>query len=97
MNPIMIIPFILTPMLRVILAYFSMSTGIVPLTNGANIPWTTPPIISKFLVSGWWGALLNIVQIVLSMLINLPFLKTADNSAFEIEKLNEGLESKNNQ
>ena len=31
------------------------------------------------------------VQIVLSMRINLPFLKTADNSAFEIEKINEGL------
>lgn len=90
LNPIMIIPFIITPLAMAILAYFSMSSGLVPYTNGINIPWTTPPIIAGFIVSGWRGALLNIVQIILSLAIYYPFFKTADNIALKEEQENEG-------
>lgn len=86
LNPIMIIPFILTPLIMCVVAYFAMSSGLVPYTNGTNIPWTTPPIIAGFLVSGWKGALLNIVQIVISMGIYYPFFKSADRLAYKLEK-----------
>ena len=89
LNPIMIVPFLLTPLVLSIVAYFSMSTGLVPLTNGVNIPWTTPPVISGFLVSGWRGAVLNIVQIALSAAIYFPFFKIADNLAVKQELKNE--------
>ena len=89
LNPIMIVPFLLTPLVLSIVAYFSMSTGLVPLTNGVNIPWTTPPVISGFLVSGWRGAVLNIVQIALSAAIYFPFFKIADNLAVKQELENE--------
>lgn len=62
-----------------------MKTGLVPYTNGTNIPWTTPPVIAGFLVSGWRGALLNIVQIVISMVIYYPFFKSADKIAYDAE------------
>ncbi|WPX13280.1 PTS sugar transporter subunit IIC [Cryobacterium sp. 10S3] len=81
LNPILIIPFVLTPLVLCVVAWVSMATGIVPLTNGVNIPWTTPPIISGFLVSGWQGATLNVVQIVISALIYFPFFKVADRIA----------------
>ena len=42
--------------------------------NGINIPWTTPPIIAGCLVSGWQGALLNVVQIIVSGPHLLPVL-----------------------
>lgn len=86
LNPIMIIPFILTPIIFAIVAYVAMATGLVPFTNGTNIPWTTPPIISGFIVSGWRGALLNVVQILLSMLIYYPFFKSADRIALKREQ-----------
>lgn len=89
LNPIMIVPFLLTPLILSIVAYFSMSTGLVPYTNGVNIPWTTPPVISGFLVSGWRGAVLNIVQIALSAAIYFPFFKIADNLAVKQELENE--------
>lgn len=98
LNPILLVPFILTPVIMTLMAYFSMSSGLVPLTNGVNIPWTTPPIISGFLVSGWKGAVLNIVQILVSAGVYYPFFKTADKLAYDTEQANEQLEqqAKNN-
>ncbi|PKG23522.1 PTS sugar transporter subunit IIC [Niallia nealsonii] len=89
LNPIMLVPFILTPVLLCIIAYVAMSTGLVPYTNGINIPWTTPPIIAGFLASGWRGAVLNVVQIVISALVYFPFFKVADNLAVKEEMKNE--------
>ncbi|MFT8318063.1 MAG: PTS sugar transporter subunit IIC [Sporolactobacillus sp.] len=86
LNPIMLIPFILTPLVLIIVSWLSMKLGLVPLTNGTNIPWTTPPIISGLLVSGRKGMILNIVEIFISMGIYLPFFKAADNMALENEK-----------
>ncbi len=68
-----------------ILTYFVMSIGLVPLTNGANIPWTTPPIIGGFLLSGWQGAVFQVFQIIVSMALYYPFFKIEDNKAFELE------------
>lgn len=58
LNPVMMIPFIITPVVLAIVAYFAMATGLVDFTNGTNLPWTTPPIVSGFLLNGWRGALL---------------------------------------
>jgi len=89
LNPIMLVPFILTPIILCIIAYVSMSIGLVPYTNGVNIPWTTPPIIAGFLISGWKGAVLNIVQIIISALVYFPFFKVADKLAVMKEIKNE--------
>jgi PTS system cellobiose-specific IIC component len=86
LNPIMMIPFILTPLVMAFVAYFAMASGMVPFTNGTNIPWTTPPVIAGFLVSGWKGAVLNIVQIVISAAIYYPFFKSVDRMAFKKEQ-----------
>ncbi|PLR79578.1 oligo-beta-mannoside permease IIC protein [Bacillus canaveralius] len=86
LNPVLIIPFILTPLVLCVVAYFAMSSGLVPYTNGTNIPWTTPPVIAGFLVSGWKGALLNVVQIFISAAIYYPFFKSADRLAYKLEQ-----------
>jgi PTS system cellobiose-specific IIC component len=86
LNPIMLIPFLITPLVMLFVAYFSMASGLVPYTNGTNIPWTTPPIIAGFLVSGWKGALLNVIQIIISAAIYYPFFKSADRLAFKREQ-----------
>lgn len=79
LNPIMLIPFVLTPVINAILTYLSMLTELVPFTTGVTLPWTTPPIIGGFLATGSWkGAALQIVLVAVSFAIYYPFFKVAD-------------------
>lgn len=41
LNPVIAIPFILVPMMNLILSYFATLWGIIPRTTGVNLPWTT--------------------------------------------------------
>ncbi|MGA9517304.1 MAG: PTS sugar transporter subunit IIC [Trichococcus sp.] len=85
LNPILMIPFIIAPVVMTILSYVVMSIGLVPLANGVNIPWTTPPIISGFLISGWQGAVWQLIEMALSAVIFYPFFKLEDNKAYNVE------------
>lgn len=77
LNPIMFIPFILTPMVLVSVAYFATSTGLVPAAT-VMPPWVTPPIIGGVLATkSIAGGVLAAVNLVLSILIYLPFVKVA--------------------
>jgi cellobiose PTS system EIIC component len=52
MNPLLVIPFYLAPILNVIMTYVAMNTGLVAKPAGIAIPWTTPPIIGGYLATG---------------------------------------------
>ncbi len=78
LNPVIAIPFVIVPMFNIIVSYACMSIGIVPICNGIVMPWTTPPIISGFLSSGWQGALLQAVLIAVGAIIYMPFVKSMD-------------------
>jgi len=78
LNPLIAIPFILVPMINIVISWVTMRIGIVPICNGVIMPWTTPPIISGFLSSGWQGALLQMFLIILGIVIYLPFIKVMD-------------------
>lgn len=74
-NPILIIPFLLTPIASVTIAYTSTALGLIDKTS-VLIPWTTPPVISAFLATSgdWRAAVLAALLIVLSVFIYLPFV-----------------------
>jgi PTS system cellobiose-specific IIC component len=77
LNPIMFIPFILTPMVLVTVAYIATATGLVP---GATFmpPWVTPPIIGGFLATkSIAGGILAAINLAISVLIYMPFVKIA--------------------
>lgn len=78
MNPFMAIPFIITPMITSLLTYLSIASGLVPLFTGVMVPWTTPPVISGFILGGWRTALLQIIIMAISFFIYLPFFKKQD-------------------
>ncbi|TZE83030.1 PTS sugar transporter subunit IIC [Calorimonas adulescens] len=78
LNPTIAIPFIIVPMINILVSYITMAIGMVPVCNGVIMPWTTPPIISGFLSSGWQGALLQVFLIALGVVIYYPFIKTID-------------------
>lgn len=86
LNPVFIIPFVITPVVLTISTYIVMTTGLVPPTNGVNVPWTTPPIFSGFLVSGWRGALWQVMEIGISTAIYFPFFRMEDQKALALEK-----------
>ncbi|MFY7751796.1 MAG: PTS transporter subunit EIIC, partial [Exiguobacterium acetylicum] len=75
LNPVMLIPFILAPVVLTVVSYVALSTGMVPKTV-AIVPWTTPPIISGYLVTGGSirGVLLQVFNLTLATLIYIPFV-----------------------
>lgn len=77
MNPIMVIPFILTLVVSSMITYFALYTGLVPLFT-AQVPWTTPPVISGFLISGWQAALLQLIVLTIVFFIYFPFVRKMD-------------------
>lgn len=79
LNPIYGIPFIIAPIICTIVSYLSVASGLVHPIMVASMPWTTPPIIGGFLATGHWsGAALAIVNIVISIVVYLPFVMIAE-------------------
>lgn len=78
LNPILAVPFMCMPILTGIIEYLALYTGLCPLYSGVVVPWTCPPIISGFLVGGWRTALLQVVILVLSFHVYLPFIRIMD-------------------
>ncbi len=86
LNPIMLIPFILVPQVLAVTTYFAMSTGLVPKPSGVALPWTTPPIISGLLLTGWRGAVLQVVNLGITFVLYYTFFKIVDTRAYEVEQ-----------
>ncbi|MEK5481418.1 MULTISPECIES: PTS sugar transporter subunit IIC [unclassified Viridibacillus] len=96
LNPILVIPFILTPMVNVTIAYFATKWGFVPAATIAT-PWTTPPIINGWLATqSWTGGLLSVVLITISVCIYLPFVMMSSKAA-KLDKTEATQETKKNQ
>lgn len=87
LNPIMLIPFLLAPVTNAVITYFAMALHLVPLTTGAVMPWTMPPIIGGFFACGgsWAAAILQLVLVIVSFLIYYPFFKAADAARLKAE------------
>jgi PTS system cellobiose-specific IIC component len=79
LNPIMLIPFFLSPVSATLISFLSMKYGIVPKPNGITVPWTMPAPIGGWMMTGSWrGAALQIVVLIVSGLIYYPFIKVLD-------------------
>ena len=87
-NPLMLIPFIIVPVLAVIMTYASIALGFIQPFTATQVPWTTPPIISGFLLSGWQGAVLQIAILAVAIVVYLPFMKMLDKEALKQEESN---------
>ncbi|TDT46031.1 PTS sugar transporter subunit IIC [Fonticella tunisiensis] len=87
LNPIMIIPFVIVDLILITLTYSLMYFNIIgkPI---ASLPWTMPPIIGGYLVTGgdWKAAVWNLVEILIAMACYYPFFKAAE-AQRECEKI----------
>lgn len=87
LNPIMIIPFILSPIANTVIAYLATISGFIPVTSGIQLPWTTPIGFSGYLITGSFKAvILQLGLLALNMVIYYPFMKLLDNQYLEEEK-----------
>jgi PTS system cellobiose-specific IIC component len=89
LNPIMAIPFVITPLVTGAIAYFLTVIGFAGRAV-VMIPWTTPPIISAWIATaGDWGAVITqIICLVVAVLIYLPFVYAA-NKETTVEEVQE--------
>ena len=80
MNPIMIIPFILNPLIAVSLAYFSMKIGIIGKLTGVSVPWTSPPFLGAFIASNGniFTGILQLMIVSIQLIVWYPFFKLMD-------------------
>ncbi|MDR2709272.1 MAG: PTS sugar transporter subunit IIC [Elusimicrobiota bacterium] len=79
LNPILALPFILGPILLVIISYIATDIGLVNRTV-AIIPWATPPFLSGLAATGgdWRAVVLQAINLTIATVIYLPFIKIAD-------------------
>ena len=77
-NPIMLVPFLTVPLVCYSVAYFATYAGLIPIiTNG--VEWTTPIILGGYSATGSVaGALLQIFNVILGVIIYMPFVRLLD-------------------
>ncbi len=91
LNPILFLPLILTPVITTTVSYGAMAIGLVPLTTGITLPYTTPLVLSGFIVTNsLMGSLLQLVLLVILTIMWYMFLKILD-----IQTLNQKKEEEN--
>ena len=78
LNPKLIVPFVAAPLVSNIGAYILTDIGFMPYTMGVTVPWTTPPVLSGLLCIGWQAAAWQLLPLVASFFIYLPFARSVD-------------------
>ncbi len=86
LNPIFMIPYVLSALILTTGTYLLMHFHLIQ-KPFVQVPWTTPPIIGQYLVSGgdWKAAAWGAISIVIAMLIYYPFAKAAERQRLNAE------------
>lgn len=89
LNPLMLVPFILTPVANTVISMVATIVGFIPVTSGAQLPWTTPIFFSGYLVTGTFKAVaLQAILLIIDMALYFPFLILLDKKYLDEEKEN---------
>lgn len=83
LNGIYFVPFLCVPLLFTLMTLAATETGLIRFL-AVDIPWTTPPILSGWLLTGSWrGAALQCVEICLGVALYLPFVRATERARKE--------------
>ena len=79
LNPVFMIPYVLNALVLTGATYFLMQWGLVG-KPFVNVPWTTPPVIGHYLVTGgdWRAAVWGVISIGMAMMVYFPFARAAE-------------------
>lgn len=86
LNPILIIPFVVAPIIMGTVSWFAMSADLVSKVV-VTAPWTLPGPIGAYLATGgdWRASVLNIICIIISIVVYYPFVKMYDKKLLQEE------------
>jgi hypothetical protein len=86
LNPLFMIPYVLNALILTAGTYLLMHWNVIH-KPFVNVPWTTPPIIGHYLVSGgdWRAAVWGALSIGIAMLVYFPFAKAAERQRLNLE------------
>ena len=86
LNPILMVPYILNALILTTGSYLLIHWHLIQ-RPFVNVPWTTPPIIGHYLVSGgdWRAAVWGVASIVIAMAVYYPFAKAAERQRLNAE------------
>lgn len=81
LNPVFMVPYILNALFLTGSTFLLMDWGLIR-KPCINVPWTTPPILGHYLVTGgdWRAAVWGVVSLGLAMAIYWPFARIAERS-----------------
>ncbi|WP_195266798.1 PTS transporter subunit EIIC [Clostridium sp. 1001275B_160808_H3] len=87
LNPTLIIPFLIIPIVNATVAWFATTLELVSRVQ-IIAPWTLPGPIGAFIATGgdWRAVVLCIICILISIIIYYPFVKIYDNKLLLEEK-----------
>ena len=80
------IPYVLNALILTTGSYLLISRGVIQ-KPFVGVPWTTPPVISRYLVSGgdWKAAVWGAMSILIAMAVYYPFAKAAERQRLKAE------------
>jgi PTS system cellobiose-specific IIC component len=86
LNPIFMIPYILNALILTASSYLLMYANVIH-KPFVNVPWTTPPVIGHYLVTGgdWRAAVWGVISIVIAMCVYYPFAKVSERQRLQAE------------
>lgn len=86
MNPILCIPFIVSPVVLTIISYIFTKIGLVPMMM-AKLPFTLPAPIAAMMSTDWnvMSAVLVILNFIIALAIYYPFFKVFEKQQLEKE------------
>lgn len=92
LNPMIIIPFILVPVVNTFLSQMATMLGIIPYTTGVTLPWSTPIFISGLIsTNSIIAGFFQLGLLALGCLIYFPFVKLLDKKYMEEEDSSTGV------
>lgn len=92
LNPMMIIPMILSTITTYIVYYVGIASGLVGHFTGVVLPWTTPPVVNVALSSSTPipAIIMQLIAMAVGMLVYYPFVKAYDNQLLKKEREKDG-------
>jgi PTS system cellobiose-specific IIC component len=79
LNPVFMVPYVLNALILTTGSFLLMDWDVIH-KPFVNVPWTTPPIIGHYLVTGgdWRAAVWGVLSILIAMSVYYPFAKAAE-------------------
>jgi cellobiose PTS system EIIC component len=86
LNPIFMVPYVLNAVVLTTATYLLMQWHLIA-KPFVNVPWTTPPIVGHYLVTGgdWRAAVWGAASIAIAALVYFPFAKAAERRQLRVQ------------